>query len=78
VNALLGVLVVAVDDRIRKRFSQGDFAVDFAPILTSESPDKAHQLIEERRDGFHLTRNGLMQLDERTELRSLRLADKPL
>jgi hypothetical protein len=70
--------MVSVDYRVRKGLTQGDFDVNFASILTSEPPDKAHQLIEERRDGFNLTWNGVMQLDERTELGSRRLADKRL
>ena len=76
-NALLGVFMVAVDYRVRKRLTQCDFDVNFAPILTSEPPDKAHQLIEEQRDGLDPTRNRLMQLDERTELGIGSLADRP-
>ena len=64
VNALAGVLTVAVDHGIRKGFPHGHLDVDLASIRRSKVQNERHELIYELRDDLDLTRERLPQFNK--------------
>jgi hypothetical protein len=54
-NALAGILVIAMDYGGRNGFSHCRFNFEFASICFPTISDKHHQLINKRRDGSDLT-----------------------
>jgi hypothetical protein len=63
INALTGILFVAVDYGIRYRLVQCDFYVGFTSICISEDRNEPHELIYSWRDGRDFSRERLAQID---------------
>jgi hypothetical protein len=67
-DALCGVLMISVNDRVRESFAQCDLNIVLALIGTAALPDQSHDFVHERRNRSHFAWQRVLQFDARAAL----------